>query len=64
MDKENPDAGSLTLVFADQPLQLVKWRVVDAQGQQIDVALVDPRFGVAIDRDQFSTVDPNLRNGR
>ena len=64
VDSENPDAGSLTFVFADAPLQLVKWRVVDAQGQEIEVALVEPQFGVAVDDDQFSTVDPLLRNGR
>ena len=64
VDNENPDAGSLTLVFADAPLQLVKWRVVDAQGQEVDVALVEPQFGVAVDDTQFSTVDPLIRNSR
>lgn len=64
VDSENPDAGSLTLVFADTPLQLVKWQVIDPQGQRIDVALVEPQFGVAVDHDQFSTVDPNIANGR
>ncbi len=60
----NPDAGSLTLVLEDRPLRLVKWTVVDAQGKRIEVALLDPRFGVELNDKLFSIVDPNLREGR
>ncbi|MEE8276208.1 MAG: outer membrane lipoprotein carrier protein LolA [Alphaproteobacteria bacterium] len=60
----NPDAGSLTLVMEDRPLRLVKWTVMDAQGKRIEVALLDPRFGVELNDEMFSIVDPNLREGR
>lgn len=34
-------AGSLTLVFGTDPLELRQWRVVDAQGQETRVSLYD-----------------------
>ncbi len=54
------DAGSLTLTFEDAPLRLVKWQVTDAQGNDVDVALLEPKFGVEVDEDLFSLVDPAL----
>ncbi|MEK9661055.1 MAG: outer membrane lipoprotein carrier protein LolA [Alphaproteobacteria bacterium] len=62
----NPDAGEITVVFEDKPLRLVKWRVTDATGNIIDVALVDPRFGVTFDNasELFSTVDPQFGRTR
>lgn len=62
VETDNPDSGRITIAFEDRPLRLVKWQVVDATGTVIDVALIDPRFGVAFDNagDLFSTVDPNL----
>ncbi|MBS28154.1 MAG: hypothetical protein CL566_04405 [Alphaproteobacteria bacterium] len=56
-----PDSGSVTLMFEDAPLRLAKWRIIDAQGTEVEVALLEPRFGVAFeDADElFSTVDPN-----
>lgn len=60
IETKNPDAGQITIVFEDRPLRLVKWRAIDAQGNAVDVALVDTSFGVAFeDEDEmFSTVDP------
>ena len=55
-----PDAGSVSLVFEDAPLRLVKWQVKDAQGNEVDVALLNPKFGVEVDKDLFSLVDPAL----
>ncbi len=57
---ETPDAGSVTLTFEDAPLRLVKWHVKDAQGNEVDVALLEPKFGVEVDPDLFSLVDPAL----
>ena len=54
------DAGSLTLTFEDAPLRLVKWQVTDAQGNDVEVALLEPKFGVEVDEDLFSLVDPAL----
>lgn len=58
---DNTDSGTVSLMFEDKPLRLIKWRVVDAQGAQIEVALMEPRFGVTFENisELFSTVDPN-----
>ena len=61
IETENPDAGSITLVFAENPLRLSQWRVVDPQGTEVEVVLLDPVFGIELDDDLFSLVDPNLR---
>jgi len=60
VENDNPESGEITLVFTDRPLFLAKWRVVDATGNVVDVALVNPRFGVTFDdtSDLFSTLDP------
>ena len=55
-----PEAGSVTLVFEDAPLRLIKWQVKDAQGNDVDVALLEPKFGVEVDDDLFSLIDPAL----
>ncbi|WP_343055055.1 outer membrane lipoprotein carrier protein LolA [Azospirillum oleiclasticum] len=57
---ETKDAGkgSLTLVFQDKPLQLRKWRVLDAQGLTTEVGLINPRAGVPLDRDLFYFREP------
>jgi len=60
VEEDAPAGGSITLQFDEQPLRLARWRVVDAQGATIDIALVQPRFGGPIDSDLFSIVDPNL----
>lgn len=50
---EDEAAGAVTLVFAEDPLELRKWRIVDAQGVTTEIALVDPERGVAIDPERF-----------
>ncbi len=60
LQTDTPDAGSVTLTFEDAPLRLVKWQVKDAQGNNVDVALLQPQFGVEVDSDLFSLVDPAL----
>jgi outer membrane lipoprotein-sorting protein len=61
VETDQPATGSVSLMFEDNPLRLAKWRVIDAQGTEVEVALMEPRFGVTFDnpRDLFSTVDPN-----
>ena len=50
---EDPGAGTLSLTFQKLPMQLLRWRVVDAQGTMTDVFLDDARFGIPLDRDLF-----------
>lgn len=48
-----PDDGSLTLVFADDPLALQQWMVVDAQRQETRVRLFHVELGGSFDPKLF-----------
>ena len=52
---ENPDAGSASLTFADDPLQLKQWTIKDSQGTEVEIALQDAVFGGALANDLFAT---------
>jgi outer membrane lipoprotein-sorting protein len=60
------DLGEITLIFAEDPLRLEKWTVLDAQGLVTTVTLIDPRFGIALDPVLFKFVDtsPDREFGR
>lgn len=55
---ESPDAGILTLVFNDDPLQLRQWVIVDAQGGETRVSLENPQFNIKIDPSRFEFTLP------
>ena len=57
---DDPLAGSLTLVFADQPLELKKWVVTDAQGIATTVSLLGTQFGLALDSKLFEFRNPYI----
>lgn len=57
---KEPDAGRVSLVFSDQPLELRQWQVVDAQGVTTTVSLLDAQFGVSIDPKVFVFQDPRF----
>ncbi len=54
-----PGDGTLTLVFADNPLALRSWMVVDAQRKETRVSLFDVQLGGKFDQSLFSYVDPS-----
>jgi outer membrane lipoprotein-sorting protein len=62
-DKELSDAGSITLVFSDRPLDLKKWEITDAQGILTQVSLINPRYGVEIDPLVFDYRDLEIQSG-
>ena len=49
VEAAQPDLGSLTLVFTENPLTLRQWTVVDQQGRRTTVSLSDLQLGVALD---------------
>ena len=53
LNAEEPDAGSIELVFSDQPVELRKWTVVDAQGIKTSVSLLGPSFDVPLNPELF-----------
>ena len=56
-----PDAGSLTMVFSENPLALRQWTVVDQQGKVTNVALTDAQYGMPLDPKLFLHQDPYSR---
>lgn len=60
---ESPGDGSLTLVFADRPLALRQWVVMDAQRRVTTVTLYNVELGGHFDQDMFSLVDPKQYPG-
>ena len=57
-----PDAGSLTMVFTENPLVLRQWTVVDQQGRVTNVALSEVQYGMTLDPKLFIYEDPFARN--
>ncbi len=53
---DSPGDGSLTLIFADQPLTLRQWTVVDAQRRETHVTLSNARTGGTFDPDLFEQI--------
>jgi outer membrane lipoprotein-sorting protein len=57
---EEPDQGSITLVFAEQPMELRRWTVVDAQGLPTHVLLDGIETGVPLDDELFVFRNPRF----
>lgn len=62
-DPDSPDRGEVTLVFADGPLALRKWEVVDPQGVLTQVSLVNPVYGEEVDPGLFEYGDLEIYRG-
>lgn len=58
IDPDEPDQGSITMVFADNPLELRQWIVVDKQGLTTTVALSEMRSNVDLDPNLFFIEEP------
>ena len=56
----SPADGSLTLVFADNPLVLRQWAVVDSQRRETRVTLYDVELGGKFDPELFHYIDPKF----
>ena len=57
---KTPQDGSLTLIFADAPLALKQWTVIDAQRQETRVTLYNAELGGTFDTKLFQFVDPKF----
>jgi outer membrane lipoprotein-sorting protein len=53
---ESPGDGTLTLIFADNPLALRQWTVVDAQRRVTHVTLSDVQLGGNFDQQLFEQI--------
>jgi len=63
---DEPNQGSIQLAFAEAPLELRRWTVVDAQGQATYIMLEGLETGMPLDRELFRfrnpKLDPDARN--
>lgn len=58
----SPGDGTLTLIFADNPLTLRQWTVLDAQRQETRVTLYNAETGGQFDPKLFEFIDPRFLN--
>ena len=56
----SPGDGTLTLIFADNPLTLRQWTVLDAQRQETRVTLYNVETGGKFDAKLFVFIDPRF----
>ena len=56
----SPADGALTLIFADNPLALRSWTVLDAQRKETRVSLYDIELGGTFDQSLFVFIDPKF----
>lgn len=57
---ENPAEGRITLVFAQEPMELRQWLVVDGQGRTTRVTLSAIETGLRLNRAAFDFNDPRF----
>ncbi len=60
---DKPDAGSASLTFADEPLELRQWKITDSQGTEVEIALQDAEFGGALSNDLFAVPKTRRQTG-
>ena len=56
----SPGDGTLTLIFADNPLALRQWTVLDAQRKETRVTLYNVETGGKFDAKLFEFIDPRF----
>lgn len=59
----DPAAGTLMMAFTEEPFQLKKWRVIDAQGLITEVELFYLKSGITHPSGLFTYKDPNKERG-
>jgi outer membrane lipoprotein-sorting protein len=53
IDPDNPERGSITLIFNENPLELRQWIVTDAEGRDTTIALSSIKRGVDVEIGKF-----------
>ena len=63
VQSDEPNQGSIQLSFAENPLELRRWTVVDAQGLPTHVVLERPETGLPLERELFRFRNPRFYPG-
>ena len=58
---DDPDAGTLTFAFTEEPFVLKKWRIVDGQGGITEVELFYLKAGIELEKSLFYYSDPRKK---
>jgi outer membrane lipoprotein-sorting protein len=58
---DEPDAGTVTLVLGDKPLELQQWTITDSKNQAVRVGLYNAEFGVKLENALFRTPEKKKR---
>lgn len=61
---KDPQAGEMTLMMQEVPMQILGWRVLDAQGVTTTVTLSDVKADQTFRRSEFTFRNPNFGNNR
>ncbi|MCP4326842.1 MAG: outer membrane lipoprotein carrier protein LolA [Alphaproteobacteria bacterium] len=57
---EQPDSGTVELIFKREPLELSRWSIFDPDGQETRVALLDSVFGAELEERLFLYISPDI----
>ncbi len=57
---ERRDQGVVQITFSERPLELKKWSLISPKGVAVHIAILNPRFGVALDPKLFEFKDPEF----
>ncbi len=57
---ERRDQGTVQITFSERPLELKKWSLISPKGVAIHIAILNARFGVALDPKLFEFKDPTF----
>jgi outer membrane lipoprotein-sorting protein len=60
VQEDDADEGAITLVFETNPMRFVGWKILDPAGEEVNISLVGPRYGVRFDDSVFDVVDPKV----
>lgn len=63
-ETDEPDKGSMTLVFTEKPFELRQWVVVDSQGISTKITLDNIRLGIPLNDELFRFVAPKSLDSR
>lgn len=59
---DKPQGGTITLIFATDPLTLRSWIITDAQGKKTQISLYDVTYGGKYPDSMFTFVGPQFEN--
>ena len=54
------DQGSVQITFSERPFELKKWSLISPNGVAVHIAILNPRFGIALDPKLFEFKDPKF----